>query len=301
MRKDFYEQLIENLYDGVYYVDAHNEIIFWNRSAERITGYSRDEVVGNTCSDGILRHIDSEGTELCFHGCPLKETLKDGTIRDAEVFLHHKDGHRVPVHVRVAPIFDEQGSITGAVEIFSDNSSRIDILQEYEDLKKAVFIDELTKVGNRKFAEMNLESRLVELKEYDVPFGVLFLDIDHFKQFNDTFGHNVGDRVLMMVGQTLSNIMRPMDVVCRWGGEEFVVIIPGVTISVLSEIAERMRIFLMRNWIHDDTRTLKVTVSIGGTMANTDDTKESVISRADEQMYRSKEEGRNRVTIDTRG
>jgi diguanylate cyclase (GGDEF)-like protein/PAS domain S-box-containing protein len=297
MEQGFYEQLLENLHDGIYYVDASNKIVYWNKAAERITGYQRGEVMGLSCSDSILRHIDDLGRELCVEGCPLRETLEDGKIRDADIYLHHKDGHRIPVHVRVAPIVDEGGSITGAVEIFSDNSNRINILQEYERLKKEIFIDALTQVGNRKFAEMNIERRFKEFKEYSIGFGVLFIDIDNFKTFNDTFGHNAGDKVLMMVARTISNIMRPLDVVCRWGGEEFVVLIPSTTPYALEDIAERIRVFIMRNWINDDKETLKVTVSIGGTIARRDDTSETVIQRADELMYASKTNGRNMVTM----
>jgi diguanylate cyclase (GGDEF)-like protein len=157
----------------------------------------------------------------------------------------------------------------------------------------------LTQVGNRKFAEMNLERRLNEFREYDIQFGVLFIDIDNFKIFNDTFGHNVGDKVLIMVARTISNIMRPLDVVCRWGGEEFVVLIPSTNANALKDIAERTRVFIMRNWIDEYKDTLKVTVSIGGTMAHKDDTNETVIQRADELMYQSKMNGRNLVTMDS--
>jgi len=297
MEQKFFEDLLENLYDGVYYVDTQKVITYWNISAERITGYKKEEVCGRSCADNILRHINDKGAELCKKGCPLERTLKDGKIMDIDIFLHHKNGHRVPVSVRSSALRNEKNEITGAVEIFCDNSKRIDIIKELESLKKEVFIDQLTQVGNRKFAEMNLSTRMNELKGNEIFFGVLFMDIDHFKKFNDTYGHNIGDQVLKMVSKTITSAIRLIDVACRWGGEEFIVILPNMDRQTLAKIAERIRVFIEKSWITVEKENLKVTVSIGGAMATSEDTIESIIHRADAQMYQSKKSGRNCVTI----
>jgi len=297
MEQKFFEELLENLYDGVYYVDTQKVVTYWNKSAERISGYSKEDVFGSSCADNILQHIDNKGVELCKKGCPLGKTLIDGKIRDTEVFMHHKNGHRVPVSVRASAIRNENNEIVGAVEIFSDNSKRIEIIKEMENLKREVFIDQLTQVGNRRFAEMNLSTRMNELNKNGVSFGVLFMDIDHFKKFNDTYGHNIGDQVLMMVAKTITNTVRLIDVICRWGGEEFIVILPNMDKPALTEIAERIRVFIEKSWITHENENLKVTVSIGGAMASNDDTMESIIHRSDAQMYQSKDSGRNCVTI----
>lgn len=298
MNEAFYQQLIQQISDGIYYVDRRKNITFWNQAAERITGYSSEEVMGSKCSDNILRHIDDRGTELCLFGCPLGKTLVDGNIRSMDVYLHHKQGHRVSVSVRVSPIADDNGKTIGAVEIFCDRSTNSHLLQELSDLKKEVFLDKITQVGNRKFAEANLKKRLEDMETYGVQFGLLFLDIDFFKKFNDTYGHNTGDRVLTMVAKTMSNVLRNMDVVARWGGEEFVVIIPNVNGEVLHKIAERIRIFIERSWLTVNGENLKITVSIGGAMAREKEGMESLIERADNQMYESKNKGRNCVSID---
>jgi diguanylate cyclase (GGDEF)-like protein/PAS domain S-box-containing protein len=297
MEQKFFKDLLENLYDGVYYVDTQKVITYWNKSAERISGYRKEEVCGQSCADNILRHINDKGVELCKNGCPLGRTLKDGKIVDIDIFLHHKNGHRVPVSVRSSAIRNEKNEITGAVEIFCDNSKRIDIIKEIESLKKEVFIDQLTQIGNRKFAEMNLSTRMNELKGNKILFGVLFLDIDHFKKFNDTYGHNIGDQVLKMVAKTITTAVRLIDVACRWGGEEFIVILPNMDRQTLAIIAERIRVFIEKSWITVEKENLKVTVSIGGAMATRDDTIESIIHRSDGQMYQSKKFGRNCVTI----
>lgn len=297
MKEQFYEELLENLFDGVYFVDTLKKITFWNKSAEMISGYSKEEVMGSSCSDNILRHINEKGVELCVKGCPLHRTLSDGMIREVDVYLHHKEGHRLPVSIRVSPIKDANNAIVGAVEMFSDNSDRIEIIKSMEDLKKEIFIDGLTQVGNRKFGEMNIITRLNELKTHNIPFGVLFLDIDHFKTFNDIYGHQIGDTVLKMVSATIQNTLRAMDIVCRWGGEEFIVIAPNVDVPTLNMVAERLRIFIEKSWITVDKENLMVTVSIGGTMVTNEDTMDSLIHRADKLMYHSKKSGRNLSTI----
>lgn len=292
-----YEKLLDNLFDGVYFVDTNKRITFWNKGAERITGYSKDEVMGSCCANNILRHIDGSGRELCIEGCPLTATILDGKGRQSEVFLHHRMGHRVPVTVRTSPVREANGSVTGAVEIFTDNSSSIQILKELEGLKKEAYVDALTGVGNRRYGEMSLSTRLFEWENHNEQFGVLFLDIDHFKQFNDNYGHKTGDEVLIMVGSSISNSMRKMDVVARWGGEEFMILLPGVSSDVLAVIAERTRVLIDHSFMMAGDEKLRVTVSIGATLALPNDTAETVIHRADSLMYQSKASGRNRVSL----
>jgi diguanylate cyclase (GGDEF)-like protein/PAS domain S-box-containing protein len=292
------DQLLDSLFDGVYFVDANRCITYWNNGAERITGYNKAEVIGSCCANNILRHIDIEGRELCLDGCPLAETIMDGKSRETNVFLHHKLGHRVPVSVRTSPVRDNQGAIIGAVEIFCDNSSSMLILHEYEKLKQEAYMDALTGVGNRRYGEITLSTRIYDWNTHSIPFGVLFLDIDHFKLFNDIYGHKTGDDVLLMVGKSISVLLRKMDVVSRWGGEEFVVILPGASKVVVKSVSERIRVLVENSFIMEGDDKLKVTVSIGATMSREGDSAETVIKRADRLMYLSKAAGRNRISED---
>jgi diguanylate cyclase (GGDEF)-like protein/PAS domain S-box-containing protein len=292
------KKLLDNLFDGVYFVDLNRRITYWNNAAERITGYSKSEAVGSCCSDNLLRHLDENGRELCLIGCPLAASSLDGKTRESSVFLHHKLGHRVPVFVRTSPVRDNKGAIIGAVEIFSDNSSSMQILHEFEKLKQDVYLDPLTNVGNRRYGEMTLSTRIYELQAHDIPLGVLFMDIDHFKRFNDQYGHKTGDDVLVMVAKSISLSLRKMDVVARWGGEEFVVILPGASRMVIQSLAERIRILIEHSFFLVADDKLSVTVSIGATLSQTDDSAESIVNRADRLMYLSKSGGRNRVTED---
>ncbi len=291
-------QVVESISEGVYFLDRDGLITYWNKGAERITGFSRQEVMGIKCSDNLLCHTDGTGKELCVDGCPLAACMEDSLPREAEVYLQHKKGHRVPVIVHAIPIHGEDSSAIGAIEIFSDRSERSGLLTELETLKKEVLTDVLTGLGNRRFAALSAESAFRELDAAGTEFGVLILDIDHFKLVNDEYGHAIGDRVLRMIGWTLANAVRRNDAAARWGGEEFVVICPRLRLSVLAEVAERTRRLIERSWISlEDGRKIVSTVSVGGAMARRDDSLETLVERADKRLYACKDAGRNRVEI----
>jgi diguanylate cyclase (GGDEF)-like protein/PAS domain S-box-containing protein len=292
----FYKDLLDNLYDGVYFVDCGRKITYWNRGAERITGYSKAEVVGSSCVENMLRHVDDFGNLLCHVGCPLGKTIQDGEVREADIYLHHKMGHRIPVQVRVTPLRDAEGKIVGAIEVFSENSSKVNANHRISELEKVAFLDPLTGVGNRRYTEMVLEERLNELQRYGWPFAVLFFDIDNFKQVNDTYGHDAGDRVLKVVSRTLLTNLRSFDFIGRWGGEEFFGIVVNVGKDQLFAIANKFRFLVEHSSIPVGKEMLQVTVSIGATLARREDTVVNLVKRADELLYKSKTRGRNRIT-----
>jgi diguanylate cyclase (GGDEF)-like protein len=130
----------------------------------------------------------------------------------------------------------------------------------------------------------------------DVPFGVLFMDIDHFKRFNDTYGHTVGDNVLTFIASTIVSNSRPFDLYGRWGGEEFIGIIRDITLQDLEGLGNKLRLLVESSYIIHDSRKLHITLSIGATLIHDVDTIESLIKRADTLLYKSKTAGRNRLT-----
>jgi diguanylate cyclase (GGDEF)-like protein/PAS domain S-box-containing protein len=290
--------ILNHFFDGVYVVDLQKRILFWNHSAEKLTGYTAAEAMGKCCADNLLRHINIQGSPLCENGCPLSATLADGQARAADVYLHHKNGHRVPVQVRVNPLYDSSGHICGCVEIFTDNSRYEDMFRQLRETERKLYQDELTGVGNRKFADLRMSELLGAYKEHGQPFGVLFLDIDHFKRVNDTYGHAIGDEVIRMVARNVQNGLRPTDRVCRFGGEEFVCLLPGVDREGLRMAAERARMLVELSWLDTDLGALRVTVSLGGTMVRAGDNGEQIIVRADRNMYQAKQSGRNQVVVD---
>lgn len=295
---DFYKKLLDNLYDGVYLVDLDRKISYWNKGAERITGYTAAEVLGKYCSDNLLVHVDLQGNPLCSEGCPAAATILDGNERTAEVFLQHKDGHRVPVNVRVAPLLNDRNEIVGGIEVFAVGIPTASAVERLAELEKMAFLDQLTGLANRRYAEISLNARLEELERYGWQFGVLFIDIDHFKKINDEFGHDVGDEVLKTVAKTLKNSVRPFDIVSRWGGEEYLAIIIHVKPEDLVAAANRCRFLVQQTNIPAAVPPIKVTVSLGATVSRLGDTVSTLLKRVDRLMYQSKEAGRNRVSVD---
>jgi len=296
--RDFYKDLIDNLYDGVYFVDRERVITYWNKGAERITGYQGTQVIGRSCSDNLLNHVTADGVQLCHSQCPLAACMEDGNVHEAEVFLHHADGHRLPVLVRSSPVRDTNGNIIGAMESFSTATEVLTLRRQVRELRRTTRTDTLTGIGNRQYLEGRLRAVIAEFADHTPAAGLLFMDIDHFKQCNDMHGHDVGDRVLRMVASTLYYSMRKTDVIGRWGGEEFLAILYDVTSQEeLRSIAEKLRILVESSRLDVANKGLTVTISVGATLLLPNDTPASIVSRADRLMYQSKQEGRNRISV----
>lgn len=296
--KDFYKDIIDNLYDGVYFVDRDRVITYWNKGAERITGYSAKETVGRACRENLLNHVTANGVQLCSHNCPLAAVMDDGREREAEVFLHHADGHRVPIMIRATPIRDDDGNIIGAVETFSNNSSVMNARNKLRELRRVAMTDPVTGISNRKHLEGRLSAAIAEHQRNASVAGLLFMDVDHFKNINDAYGHNNGDNVLRMVANTIRYAVRGTDVVGRWGGDEFITILQDVQDGyALRAAADKVRNLAGSSRLDLNGEGLTVTLSIGGTVLLSGDTPEGLVHRADKLMYQSKKAGRNVVTI----
>jgi diguanylate cyclase (GGDEF)-like protein len=243
-------------------------------------------------------HVDEYGRNLCTGHCPLADTISDAIPRQSDVFLHHKDGHRTAVRVHTFPLKNTADEIIGGIEFFSDISVLTAMQMKTRELEKMAFFDPLTQLPNRSHVLAELESMITEYQRYHVPFGVLFLDIDHFKIFNDTHGHDAGDQMLKTVAATLRSSSRPFDIFGRWGGEEIVGIIRNVTAESVIAIGNRYRLLIEKSNITLKNKSVNATVSIGATMIRPGDTAEMIIERADSLMYQSKKNGRNRLTSD---
>ena len=299
MSDDFYKRILDNIQEGVYFVDPDRKITFWSEGAKRISGFNDEEVTGHFCQANILMHVNSRGEPLCgANRCPAVTAMQERREVTEEIFMRHRDGHRVPVISRCTPILDDRGEVVGAVEVFTDNSSRLEEQKRNKELASMALMDDLTEVANRRYAVTRLQGNIAALKRYGWPFGVLFVDIDHFKQVNDIHGHDAGDGVLRVVAKTLFENIRPFDLVARWGGEEFVVILANVDPEHLSPVASKLRALVEQSRFHNDGKDIVTTVSIGATMAHADDDLDSLVTRADRLMYRSKRDGRNQVTTD---
>lgn len=297
LEKDVIEKIIENLHDGLYLVDKNRTITYWNKAAEKISGFTSADVVGKSCADNILTHIDIDGNNLCENMCPLLATIEDRARREAHIYMHHKNGHRIPISVRVTPLTDGNGNVIGAIELFTDISNQAANELRVKELEKMALLDNLTQLANRNYITKEFQNRLEEKKRFNMPFGILFIDIDHFKIFNDLYGHDVGDIILKFIANTFIANARPFDFYGRWGGEEFLGIIRNVTGENLESMGNRLRSLIEKSYIMHEDKKLFVTVSIGATLVNDNDSIDTLIKRADIFLYKSKADGRNRLTI----
>ncbi len=296
--RDFYKNLIDNLRDGIYYVNRQRQITYWNKGAEQITGYTAAQVTGRPCSDNILNHVDTKGKQLCLTQCPLNAVMEDGQAREIEIFLHHSNGHRIPVKVQATAMRDPNGEIIGAVEFFTNNTSILNIRRRSRELHQNWLTDPVTGLGNRKYLERRLQALIAGFEQKQSRTGLLFMDIDRFKPINDQYGHGVGDRILLMVANTLRHNLRVNDTIVRWGGDEFTALLLDIpNVKALRMIAQKLRSLVEASRLDLPETSLAVTVSIGATLLNSKDDSEMVIQRADQLMYKGKQAGRNRVKI----
>lgn len=167
----------------------------------------------------------------------------------------------------------------------------------HSQLQELAANDPLTQVFNRRFGLMRLQEEYSRAIRQNLPFGLLMMDIDHFKKFNDTYGHLLGDRVLVNVANVLKKAIREGDVLMRYGGEEFMIILPGASLKDSEAIAEKVRRLVDDYSIHHQGSTLSVTISVGFTAypnVLVGDSSE-MIDLADKALYRAKENGRNRI------
>ena len=157
--------------------------------------------------------------------------------------------------------------------------------------------DDLTGLFNRRYMEETLQREFIQSQRSKRPIGIVILDVDFFKQFNDTYGHKAGDIVLVELAALLTNTIRKGDVVCRYGGEEFLIILPGISASTTIERAETVRARVERELriIYNDD-WLPITISLGAAaFPDHGRTPEDVLKAADDALYKAKEDGRNRV------
>jgi diguanylate cyclase (GGDEF)-like protein/PAS domain S-box-containing protein len=297
LEKESYERVIENLHDGLYFVNRDRIITYWNKAAAQISGFTADEVIGKSCSDNILTHVDSEGNKLCTGMCPLAATISDGAPREAKVYMHHKKGHRIPVSIRISTLTNDEGHIIGGIELFSDISNMETNELRVKELEKLALLDSLTQLANRNYIEKEIHSRFEEKKRFNVPFGILFMDIDNFKEFNDRYGHDVGDDVLKLVANTFVANARPFDLFGRWGGDEFVGIIRNINYHDLEILGNRVRELVENSYITHNEETMHVTISIGATLVDSEDSIEILMKKVDKLLYKCKAAGRNCFTI----
>jgi diguanylate cyclase (GGDEF)-like protein/PAS domain S-box-containing protein len=296
-KRAFNEAVLDSLHDGVYVVDRDFRIGLWSAGAEQLTGYSRDEVVGQRCSADVLAYVNADGTFLDGESGPLARALSEGRPHEVDLFLHRKDGTRLPVRVRAVPMTGRFGRVRGAVEIIRDLSSHQAALARIQDLERTSFLDGVTGLANQIFTTITLETRLDEMARYRWPFGVLCIDVDRLEDINARHGRDGGDKLLKTFGRTIAHNMRSFDLIGRWQDDELLAIVVNMDERKLATMAERLRMLVQASHVAHAGGDVNATVSIGVAFARADDTVEALVARAEQLMNASRNAGGNRITV----
>jgi diguanylate cyclase (GGDEF)-like protein/PAS domain S-box-containing protein len=290
-----YLYLLESLYDGFYVVDADLKFVLWSNGAEKLLGRMSYDMLEQTWTEDLLRYSDALGERLPESEVPMKRARASAAPLTMNTQMQAADGRWIDVELQSVPLVDSEGKLHGVAEIFRDLSRNSMRPREYRDLKLAASRDPLTSLANRGELETQLALMLHDQEAPESePFCVMFADIDYFKAINDTFGHAVGDQVLVDFANCVRHEVYSGDVVARYGGEEFVIVCPGTALEQGFKRAERLRMAIMTGNIGGNP-DLRVTTSFGITQVEPGDTVESLLKRADRALYNAKKTGRNRT------
>ncbi len=276
---EIFRSVLGGLQSGVCLMDRTRKIFFWNDGAERITGYLRHEVLGHSCQDNILQGCDEHGCSLCDGRCPVRTALLDGRRRESRMYFHHKEGHRVPVHVWSVPIRDANGTLIGIAESF-EGRNFTNARSVQDSLAAYGCLDEGTGVPNHGFTEFHLRENLAKFAEYHVPFSVLLIRINDVGPLRQTHGQEAIDKLLGLVARTLRNSVRPVDFLGRWSEDEFLAIALNCGPAGIGKVLERVRRVLHYEGIEWWGDQLFVATSVGSASIETGDTIDTLLQRA---------------------
>lgn len=286
------QRTLDCIGDAVVTTDLAGCVTYLNGVAERLTGWSEAEALGMPLD--VVMPLVREGERDPIENCALR-CLAEGRAVDLEdgVVLRRRDGTEVPVGDSAAPIRTPDGRTTGVVLVFRDESEKRRIGQR---LLHEASHDQLTGLLNRREFERRLERAIRGASENDNQHAVVFMDLDRFKQVNDTCGHGVGDALLKNLAPRLRNCLRSGDSLARIGGDEFGAILPDCSGTEAAQIAELIRVTVAEYRFLCAGNSLSVGVSVGvvevGRQSND---VADVLNAADIACYRAKAAGGNQV------
>ena len=282
-------QVIDNASEGVVVTDPQGTIRSVNPAFTKITGYEPEEVTGKTPS--LLK---SDRQDAAFYE-EMWETLRRTGVWQGELWNRRKDGRLYSQWLNISTITDEDGNAAHYVGIFIDTTKEH---QAREHLRRLAYHDPLSGLPNRQLFNDQLDLSLLNAQREGRSVAVLFVDLDRFKDINDTLGHTFGDRLLPLVAARLKRCLRAEDTLARLGGDEFTVILhdlerpddaPNVAKKILESFTDPFKL---------DGRVCYLSASIGISVSpDHGDDRESLLKHADIAMYRAKEEGRNRYCL----
>jgi diguanylate cyclase (GGDEF)-like protein/PAS domain S-box-containing protein len=288
MEKDVLEQrarAFDYLFDAVVVTDLEGLIIDWNHGSEALYGYTRDEAIGQPVS---MLHVPEDIDRIT------SEVL-DAVGREGkwtgEVRMQHKDGSHGWIESVCIPLLDDDGQMIGALGINRDISER---RRHQERLQELAHYDQLTGLPNRHLLIERVEQAIAGARRHQSVFGLLFIDLDNFKEINDRAGHSGGDAALCQVAECLEGSLRETDTVARIGGDEFVVLLHDIGSADKAEHMAGYLVTQLRDVCEMNALAHELTASIGiATYPRNGETMDELLRASDQAMYRAKQNGKN--------
>ncbi len=277
-------KVVEQIDDTVVITDHTGTITYANHAFYNDTGYTREEVLGKKPSILKSGRHDAEFYK------DLWKTIKQGDVYRGTLINKKKSGELFYEKKTITPLKDNMNNIIGYVSSGKDTTMETMMHQEIEHIAST---DKLTGIHNRyKFEELFI-LELERSRRFGYPMSLILIDIDYFKTVNDTYGHDVGDKVLKSLADIIQMQIRKLDVFARWGGEEFLVLAPNTDLANASILAEKMRLAIDA---FSFPSVGDVTISIGVSQLAEGDHFDELFKKADQALYRAKEKGRNQVS-----
>lgn len=294
---EIYRSVLETLPTGIYLVDRHGRIVFWNAGAERICGYLRQDVVGRFLREHLFATSEEVEAANGDDYDPLNLVLRDGKPSTARVSILHKEGYRVPVVLQTAPIRNEHGSIIGAAECFEDTLAVSEQTRRSAVLGGLVCLDDVTGLASKSAMEAYLQERLTVCAERHADFGIVLIEVDQLERLCVTRGSSVVTSILRVVAHTIENSLRPTDVVGSWSNNRFLAVLAECRVSDLERVANRIRKMISQSEVQWWGDRFAVTAALGAVGCRPDDSLESLVDRAERSLVESTAAGGNRVTV----
>lgn len=289
---------LEQAYDGFVIVGVEGKILLANRGCREIFQQADRDWSGQLWNGQLCPQADAYQNLLSDDNLPVYRTLTDKMPSTITIKVPLPENLWEELEVQSIPMFDFNEELIGVGEFYRRKQRNRVESAKFRELSLQASRDALTGVANRGTLENQLSRAMANFKDDPIEnlFSVVYLDIDHFKSINDTFGHATGDDVLITLAKLLREEAYASEFVARYGGEEFVIVCPGLTAIQALKRAERFRLEIAKLKFETAT-SLKITSSFGVSQVEERDSLESVLMRADKALYQSKDQGRNRSTL----
>jgi diguanylate cyclase (GGDEF)-like protein/PAS domain S-box-containing protein len=293
-RSLFEQILLDSMHDGVVFVDSQSIIRMWSKGAERLTGVSSGAATGRVLSPSLLDMCDQGTRRIAEEACPVAKSIRTNAQLRQRLFILGRQGAHVAVNLHAIPVQAVDGTVQGATIVLHDAQPVASLEEKCEALHAEVTRDPMTKVANR--AEFDrMQALFIEAhQQAGLPCSLMMIDIDHFKNINDTYGHQAGDEAIIGLANLLSSMCRAGDLVARYGGEEFAVLCADCTNADAAARAEQFRARLSET-SHRCLGNKRITASFGVTELQAGDTSETMLRRSDRALLMAKQQGRNQV------